>query len=166
MGLDMYLKKKIYIGAEYEHRNVKSNIKISIGGENIPINAKHINEIVEDIYYWRKSNAIHKWFVDNCQGGVDDCREYMVSVEQLKNLVVLLTKVLKVKGKDPSLQRLVIQKYLPMKAGFFFGSTEIDEYYFIDTEETLKALQKEIKKFDLLSDNKKSNISYCYQSSW
>ena len=91
MGLDMYLKKKIYIGAEYEHRNVKSNIKISIGGENIPINAKHINEIVEDIYYWRKSNAIHKWFVDNCQGGVDDCREYMVSVEQLKNLVVLLT---------------------------------------------------------------------------
>ena len=53
-----------------------------------------------------------------------------------------------------------------MKAGFFFGSTEIDEYYFIDTEETLKALQKEIKKFDLLSDNMKSNISYCYQSSW
>ena len=31
--------------------------------------------IYEDnqIASWRKANAIHKWFVDNVQDGVDDC---------------------------------------------------------------------------------------------
>ena len=33
-------------------------------------------------------------------------------------------------------------------------------------DKNIDRLQKEIKKFDLLSDNMKSNISYCYQSSW
>ena len=28
--------------------------------------------------YWRKASAIHKWFVDNCQEGDDDCGTYLV----------------------------------------------------------------------------------------
>ena len=39
-----------------------------------------------EIGYWRKANAIHKWFVDNVQNGVDDCGEYKVTKEQLIQL--------------------------------------------------------------------------------
>ena len=39
-----------------------------------------------EIIYWRKANAIHKWFVENVQEGVDDCGEYEVTVEQLTEL--------------------------------------------------------------------------------
>jgi len=36
--------------------------------------------------YWRKANAIHKWFVDNLADGVDDCRPLWVSTDHLKEL--------------------------------------------------------------------------------
>ena len=26
------------------------------------------------VAYWRKANAIHSWFVENCQDGVDECQ--------------------------------------------------------------------------------------------
>lgn len=37
MGLDMYLKKHTYIGAQYEHRNVNGKIEITEGSENKPV---------------------------------------------------------------------------------------------------------------------------------
>ena len=38
MGLDSYLSKKIFIGAQYEHRNVKGSINITMGEDDTPIN--------------------------------------------------------------------------------------------------------------------------------
>ena len=38
------------------------------------------------VLYWRKANAIHKWFVDNVQNGDDDCGDYEVYWEQLMEL--------------------------------------------------------------------------------
>ena len=52
MGLDMYLDK--YVAGKAEDED-------------------------ESFGYWRKANQIHKWFVDNVQGGIDDCRPYPVS---------------------------------------------------------------------------------------
>ena len=37
--------------------------------------------------YWRKANAIHGWFVRNCQDGVDECEPADVTREQLEQLV-------------------------------------------------------------------------------
>ncbi len=31
-----------------------------------------------NVAYWRKNNAVHKWFVDNLNNGEDDCQEYYV----------------------------------------------------------------------------------------
>jgi hypothetical protein len=44
------------------------------------------SEVIEEVMYWRKANQIHKWFVDNVQDGVDDCKEYWVSEEKLQEL--------------------------------------------------------------------------------
>ena len=138
MGLDMYLTKKIYVGAEYEHRNITGNIEIFVGGEKLDINFNKVSEIEESVGYWRKASAIHKWFVDNVQEGNDDCGTYYVSEEQLQSLLDLVNSVLQNKEMADVL--------LPTQSGFFFGGTEYDEWYFEGMENTKEILESALKK--------------------
>lgn len=50
-------------------------------------------EYVEKFWYARKANALHGWFVDNVQGGKDDCRVALISEEKFKELKVILDKI-------------------------------------------------------------------------
>jgi hypothetical protein len=93
MGLDMYLEKRVFIGAQYEHRQVKGTIDLEAEGVKIPINFKRVSEIVEVVAYWRKANQIHKWFVDNVQDGNDNCADYYVAPEQLEELLALCVDI-------------------------------------------------------------------------
>jgi len=145
MGLDMYLKKRIFIGGEYEHRKVSGTVKLKICNKRIILKPTEISEIISRVGHWYKANAIHKWFVDNVQDGVDECQESHVSFDQLEELKRLCEQVLAT--KNPLL--------LPPQAGFFFGSLEIDEYYWKNLEETIAIISK-------LEPDKE----YFYQSSW
>ena len=100
--------------------------------------------------YWRKVNAVHKWFVDNVQDGEDNCQEYYVSHADLKELLATAQQALF--KKDPS--------ELPPSAGFFFGSYDIDEYYWHGIKDTIKQLKRltELPDFE--------QLSFYYQSSW
>ena len=89
----MYLSRKKYIGANYEHRNVKAKVSIIVGDKKIPVDVKKLSYIEEAVGYWRKANQIHKWFVDNCQDGEDDCRQAYVSLNQLKELLSLCKQI-------------------------------------------------------------------------
>jgi hypothetical protein len=99
----------------------------------------------QEVGYWRKANAIHKWFVVNVQKGRDECQRSKVSYKKLMTLKELCTTVLQTKNAA----------LLPPQAGFFFGSTEIDEYYFEELKQTLDILQKI-----------EPNVDYYYQASW
>jgi hypothetical protein len=99
---------------------------------------------------WRKSNQIHAYFVDNCQGGEDDCRESYVDREKVEELLDLCKKVL----ADHSLA----EELLPAQSGFFFGSTDYNEWYFSDLEDTVSILEN-----CLTMDE---SWSFYYQSSW
>ena len=97
MGLDMYLHAKKYVEKINWDKLDRDN---DIGLDSPEAILPKWNEIVEvadmqgvatDIYgvnvevtcaYWRKSNQIHKWFVDNVQGGEDNCGDYYVSHEK------------------------------------------------------------------------------------
>ncbi len=145
MGLDMYLIKKTYIGAHFKHRNVSGKVELYENGKPIEIDVSKIDQITEQVGYWRKANAIHKWFVDKTQDGQDDCKESDVSFDQLMELLLTCSKVLK--SKDATL--------LPPQEGFFFGSTKADEYYFEQIKHTIEMLEK----IDPSGD-------YYYQASW
>jgi hypothetical protein len=57
--------------------------------------------IFQECGYWRKANAIHNWFVQNVQNGVDDCDIYLVTREQLEQLKEACEMVLaQVQTKD------------------------------------------------------------------
>ena len=107
-------------------------------------------DVSVNVAYWRKSNQIHNWFVINVQRGEDDCGEYYVSHNKLKELVNTCT--LAITNKDPNL--------LPPREGFFFGSTDVDEYYWADIMDTITQLQPILDRPDF------ENLSFFYQSSW
>lgn len=150
MGLDMYLKKRTYIGANYKHNEVGGKIEITKAGKPVNIDLSRISEIEENIGYWRKANQIHNWFVQNVQSGKDDCGEYYVSGDILKKLLSDCKIVLSDRSRAPEI--------MPAKSGFFFGGTDYDEYYFKDLEETVAICEQAI------ANNEGGDIYYT--SSW
>lgn len=152
MGLDMDLIKRYYIGAEYEHNKITGVCDIFSNGERLDIDFRHIQYIETGCIYWRKANMIHKWFVDHCQNGNDDCKSYYVGVESLRELLNTCIMVRDTPGLAPEL--------LPTQDGFFFGGTEYDEYYFHDIDYTIK----ELGKLNLIGEF--DDFSYYYSSSW
>src|SRR6187401_2153229 len=95
----MYLSKRTYIGANYEHRKITGLLDIrDIEGKRFPIQLHRVSEIIEQIGYWRKSNQIHNWFVTNVQGGVDECQESHVPREKLEELLAICEEAIKTKN--------------------------------------------------------------------
>lgn len=105
--------------------------------------------------YWRKANAIHKWFVDNCAEGVDNCKDVYVSREKAERLLELCDLVL----ENPK----EANEELPVEKGFFFGSQEYDEWYFKDIKYTKDLLQKVLA---FLDKDEEGIYEILYCASW
>lgn len=185
MGLDMFLKKKHYVGAQWEHRKVTGKIEVQINGKPLNINFNNVTNIEEEVAYWRKANHIHNWFVQNVQNGVDNCGEYYVSVEDVKQLLsdckAVVESLEKSRMKDvevtvgfskdgditediPVFTDVdVAEELLPSTSGFFFGSTDYDRYYLDQTKYTIEVLESILN--DLDSEGYLPYDIY-YSSSW
>jgi len=112
----------------------------------------YIVSIEVNAIYWRKANAIHQWFVDNCGKGIDECQRIYVQRKDLEDLRDLV--------KDVLIHRDKAQVALPPQSGFFFGSTEIDEWYWEDMEYTAKELDR------VLMNTFEQDVDFFYQASW
>jgi hypothetical protein len=110
-----------------------------------------VKEITAEVMYWRKSNAIHKWFVDNVQDGIDECQESWLERKHLEALLTVIDEVLVDRDKAPEL--------LPPQSGFFFGSKDVDEWYWQDLVRTKEGLE------DILS-KEWTGWDFYYRASW
>lgn len=189
MGLDMYLSRKKYVGAQYEHREVKGTIYITIKGKELPIDFNRISYIEEDVGYWRKANQIHNWFVKNCANGEDNCRPIYLELENLEELLKVCKQVKKsIKLVDGQIEQSytfnekgekvstyidgkviedtsVCEELLPTCSGFFFGNTDYNEWYAEQIDYTIKMLTEIIKEEKEMRDNGIYN-DYYYCASW
>jgi hypothetical protein len=185
MGLDMYLTKRVYV-KNWDHMDddQRHQIVVKRGGKPVPkdvINTDKVSEVVEEIGYWRKANAVHAWFVRNVQNGEDDCKEYYVSREKATDLLEICQTIVRdcklVKGKVSNGKRMkddgtweeifvdghvlsepsVAHELLPTQAGFFFGSTGYDEWYLDDIKQTIEIMNKALAS---------TEGEIYYQSSW
>lgn len=186
MGLDMYLYAEQYVSgydfnpdAETEkYRDLVS----AFNAEDVVDDSTPSAYVKFTVGYWRKANAIHKWFVEHCQDGVDDCRDAWVGREQLAELKETSEAVLKsLKMKDGKVyagstihpdgrveERYidgkvatfteVAQDLLPTGDGFFFGGTDYDDWYATYLQDTINIVEKALK----LSDD----WTFEYHSSW
>lgn len=154
MGLDMYLYASKYSSdaawRDEDDRKLFNEVLKAVDGESFI--DKDLPSLIVDLKvgYWRKANQIHQWFVDNVQEGNDNCAEYYVSREKLEELRELCVNVRN--NKDTA------EENLPPSQGFFFGSTEIDEWYWQDIDETIEIIDKCLKMPE--------EWSFKYQSSW
>ena len=182
MGLDMYLHRKTYV-KNWQHMKPEELHEITIkkGGKvRKDIKKERICEIVEEVGYWRKANAIHNWMVQNIQNDIDNCGDYYLSEEKMKELLETIEEILsksklvegkvtngyqftKGGGKEPILEdgrfianSSVADDLLPATGGFFFGSTDYDEYYIDTLKYTKNVLEKALEE----------EGEYYYSSSW
>lgn len=106
----------------------------------------------ETIHSWRKANAIHGWIIRNA-GVEDNCTPIHLDMSDIHALRDDCQKVL-----DEGTEEAVYE-YLPPTEGFFFGSTGVDEYYWMDVKSTLETLNSII-------DNNTEDQEFEYQASW
>jgi hypothetical protein len=157
MGLDMYIKQCNRTEHNIEQLLDIDNIK-NLKPETpevapfLPVyKYKYLDAytIFHEAAYWRKANAVHAWFVRNVQNNVDDCGYYELTPEHLQNLVEVCNKVLDT--KDANL--------LPPQGGFFFGSIDVDDWYWADVKRTIEQVNNILNK-------DWSKHRFFYHSSW
>lgn len=162
MGLDMYLNARTTVSdypfvpdeqIELYRRLVEEFDLEEVACKDSP----HVT-LEFTVAYWRKANAIHGWFVENVQNGVDDCRPYYTPAEKLRELKALCHEVLAGKALSPARATALANDRLAPQSGFFFGGTEIDEWYWQDLQSTATQLESALTiadRFDLY-----------YEASW
>jgi len=153
MGLDQYLYAKKYTSDSAIFNKIEEfdQLKQTLGTDVAFLTKRNPSISVEmKVGQWRKSNQIHQYFVNNCQDGRDDCREYYVDRENLVGLLDLCKQVLANKSKAEEL--------LPTQDGFFFGDTEYDQWYYSDLTDTVEILENCLKMDD--------DWEFYYDSSW
>lgn len=173
MGLDMYLHASQYVSAyphagENEKRKYKGLLS-TFGIEGAVDPGTPAATIEFTVAYWRKANQIHNWFVENVQGGEDDCGTYDVTRDQLRELRDTAKKVLDSldlkPGKVANGYKInedgkreyyyedgevatnieLAKELLPATEGFFFGSTDYDGFYARDLEDTITQIDRVLK---------------------
>ena len=158
MGLDMYLYATKYVSKsdvfDKDSPARYAEIVKTVGAEEFPQNEYAGATVDIQVGYWRKANAIHDWFVQNCQRGEDDCRRSFVSRDSLIELRDACMNVLANKNNKE-----VAEEWLPTTSGFFFGGTEYDDYYWEYVESTITLL-------NTLLITVPENWDFHYQSSW
>jgi hypothetical protein len=187
MGLDMYLRAQKYVSG-YEHRKLKERNEyerlVELFGVEEFVDEESPSGYVEfTVAYWRKANQIHEWFVQNVQGGVDECQETHVSRDQLQDLLNVCRQVLIASelvdgevyagtvydAKHPEgrvemrpgqiiADPRIAHELLPRQEGFFFGGMDYDEGYTRALTATIRQVERALRMPE--------EWDFLYQSSW
>ena len=167
MGLDMYLSVRKYV-QRFDFSGPIERPLEETGEFRDLVKASGMHELVGatertagvgggsielPVFYWRKANAIHKYIVDTYANGEDHCQEIPLSVEALNEL----------RHKCELVQELPEEAgdILPTENGFFFGSTDYDEYYYGEAQRTAKGIEQLLKQL-----SKEQPVDIIYQASW
>ena len=185
MGLDMYLHAERYLSG-YDHTPEPQKALYSTTADAAGLadyvapgmDSKHA-EVSVCVAYWRKANAIHAWFLRkngprNADGEIiDDCRPIELDIADLRELYTTVMECIEYYHAG-SID--LIQEKLPPASGFFFGSTDIDDWFLQDLESTRDQLSHIIATYK--ADEKAAaaardagerplwSPSFSYQASW
>lgn len=160
MGLDMYLDR-VTMFFETSNEDVRDSFPMPVN-----IKSNRVKNITENLIYWRKSNQIHNWFVNNVQNGEDNCGTYLVNRDDISSLLAAVTVVLNAKDKSLDLGIERALALLPPAPGFFFGSTDLDEFYWDDLARTKMELEELLAEMDPAAPKGNFYQHYTYASSW
>ena len=114
----------------------------------------------EEVAYWRKANSVHNYFVTKVIKNEDLEDLYNIVIKVLDNIELIDGKVHNgdfyngfkfvpnyEEGKVIK-DSTICKELLPTVSGFFFGSTDYDEFYYDDLVHTKKILEKILNEVD------------------
>lgn len=171
MGLDSYLTMSVYYPSR-NFNNSKENIdtyKALVDMSNIAAlkpylegpgknEDMHYVSIEYDIAYWRKAYGIHHWFVENVQGGVDNCEKYFVPQQAFFSLKSATERLLSMSKAD-------MDKDIELTASLI-GAIEMENDWYLDNiQRAFNACSFAIDVFDEIQDSF-STVSFYYRASW
>lgn len=215
MGLDMSLYREVSLKGKMEITD--KNMGAVLNEDTMRPIAKH------EVCYWRKFNALHKYFDDNFNDSDNDnCVDMYMNIEDIEELLKLVKKIRgavkmgkgfvssyegsvdkkklkgckigdevvdKVEHEDNITSVIITRDFgndfwldyrqdgevvvnpkvcedLPTEEGFFFGSTDYDEYYIYQLDETIKQLSKVVSEHKTLikSGVREGDINYYYRA--
>lgn len=167
MGLDMYLyASRNHYGSSWTsadektgYHQIMATIR-ALPGVTMPHIAEGASPSVDvkmQVMYWRKANHIHAFFVNEVQDGKDECQESYVTIDHLKDLRDRCATIMLAKCDKVALEQL------PPVDGFFFGGTDLDEWYYEQTQDTLNFCQKIIEQEER---GELKGWDFHYRSSW
>lgn len=158
MGLDMYLYADKYVSGwdHNPHPEYKDIAKLLRVSDVIADDSPHM-EVNVCVAYWRKANAIHHWFVQNIQDGKDECQRSWVPRTKLEELREVCQKALDAMDDGDKMRA---RSLLPPQEGFFFGPTDMDEWYEADLRSTIEQL------YSALGSEALEDFEFYYQASW
>ena len=107
---------------------------------------------VHEVAYWRKANAIHGWIINHTDS-VDNGTPIPLTKQDLYLLRETCIEVLNAHTED------VAMELLPPTSGFFFGTTDISEYYWEDISDT-------ITKLNTALEQSVDDATFEYYASW
>lgn len=110
------------------------------------------NVQIYELAYLRKANQIRNLFIQNLNFEYNEyCGHYKVTKEQLINLKEDCLTILN--------NHELAQEIMPISTGFFFGSSEYNEYYFDQLDMTVDIIDDILNKIDF-------NIFNVYYTEW
>lgn len=147
MGLDMNLYRRIDLTDSMELVGDKGEAvdKIIMDGERDKTVGRSTHYFVRTgVCYWRKFNALHKYFDDHFNNHDDDnCVDMFLDIDDIRKLLMTLKDLRKQIKQDEDgnvINKEVCEEVLPTQAGFFFGDTAYDKYYVMDIDDTIEKL--------------------------
>jgi len=167
MGLDMYLYARKYISKnDYSDReNIKVIPEYQAMESFAPKDLTKYSSfggisVTYPVGYWRKANAVHGWFVNVLADGVDECQEIPIDrsyFEILKNSCEIV-----ISSDKDDMAEVAADHGLEPTNGFFFGGSDIDEYYIQDLKDTITI----IKHIFSVIPHGDHEWQFIYQASW
>lgn len=138
MGLDIYIHKRKRVEKQPTIEELKEGLASSLMLiKNVEMfDADYINEFIEyqqdkfgmdkEVGYFRKVNFLYAYFQDRLED--EGCE---VTKEDLNDIIAKCKEVLEKHDEETS------KKLLPTCDGFFFGSTDYDDYYYADVQNVM-----------------------------
>ena len=155
MGLDIYLLRKVYVGAGCGSRwlKIEGTVDIRKNGKAVLVELNRIWEITECVGYWRKFAPLHQWMLENALSGENDCLEHVISQEVISKMKVDCKKIISAE-KDWIVPAKEVFPYL------HFEKADPDQ---------LENFLSEIRyTYQILLDlpDESPDAVYCYKASW
>lgn len=150
-----------YSSNEIGFRNYDEDIKVNLTYSQLEngyiVQKTETVYVIEGNYevaYWRKANQIRNWFVEHLDDFdyEDNCKYFKVTQEILEELIKDCKIVINDHNKA--------EEILPTSSGFFFGSTDYDEWYYDGLQETINKLS------DVIIETDWKNEVVVYHESW